>query len=107
MAKIPGKGVVLQGEFTPSTYTTVAQRVTIDGLSCEVGTQEVTDLDSAIWGLKASRRTYSVASSSAEDSLFMFPLFPPGSTGARTPPGRFSRIKNPRSSNTAGASNRI
>lgn len=49
MAKVrPGKGTLLQhGTGSPPTYTTVAQRVTIDGPEGEKGTRDTTDLDSA------------------------------------------------------------
>ena len=47
--KIPGKGTLLKAEFTPgsNTFTTISQRVTIDGPTYETRIQEVTDLDSS------------------------------------------------------------
>lgn len=44
----PGKGTLLQHGVagTPVTYTTIAQRVEIDGPESEMGTRDTTDLDS-------------------------------------------------------------
>lgn len=48
MAKVPGKGTLLQhGVGTgPTVYTTIVQRMSIDGPDSKVGTQKTTDLDS-------------------------------------------------------------
>jgi hypothetical protein len=47
MAKIPGKGTILQVEIA-SVYTTIANRVEISGPSAEMGEFDVSDLDSSV-----------------------------------------------------------
>lgn len=48
MAKVPGKGTLLKhGVGTgPTVYTTIVQRMSIDGPDAKVETQKTTDLDS-------------------------------------------------------------
>lgn len=47
MAKIAGKGTILQAEVS-SVYTTIANRVEISGPSPEMGEFDITDLDSTV-----------------------------------------------------------
>jgi hypothetical protein len=46
MAKVPGKGTTL-AHGVSATFTTIAQRASIDGPDAKVGTANTTDLDSA------------------------------------------------------------
>lgn len=48
MAKNPAKGTLLKATIS-SVLTTVAQRLSLDGPSMEVGQAETTDLDSGAW----------------------------------------------------------